>query len=292
MIDEELRAILACPACKGRADLRGDSHHLPGVPQGLPDSRRHPRDADQRGGALDARNEERNRRHPRRRPGHAAPAADAGSRPSPSFPCSIVPFLAYQLALLRRHGVTDVVLSCSYLVDDVRRAMGDGAAPGRAPALRGRDRAARHRRAAFATPSTSSAACGRAERRRPDRRRSLRHAAASTGAPLARDDLPDAGRRSPRRSGWSSSTPTGRLRASARSRRPTSRSRRTRSMPGSTCSTAQLLDRIPTDRPVSIEREFFPGLLTERRSRLRLGGQATGSTSAARPRTARPRSTC
>jgi NDP-sugar pyrophosphorylase family protein len=41
-----------------------------------------------------------------------------------------VPFIVYQLALLRRHGVTDVVLSCSYLVDEVRRIMGDGAAHG------------------------------------------------------------------------------------------------------------------------------------------------------------------
>jgi mannose-1-phosphate guanylyltransferase len=41
-----------------------------------------------------------------------------------------VPFLAYQLDLLRRHGITDVVLSCSYMVDDVRRAMGDGAGHG------------------------------------------------------------------------------------------------------------------------------------------------------------------
>ena len=31
---------------------------------------------------------------------------------------------------LRRHGITDVVLSCSYLVDEVRRTMGDGAAHG------------------------------------------------------------------------------------------------------------------------------------------------------------------
>jgi len=36
------------------------------------------------------------------------------------------PFLAYQLALLREHGVTDVILACSYRVDDVRRALGDG----------------------------------------------------------------------------------------------------------------------------------------------------------------------
>jgi len=40
------------------------------------------------------------------------------------------PFLAYQLALLRQHGVTDVILSCSYRVDDVEAALGDGRALG------------------------------------------------------------------------------------------------------------------------------------------------------------------
>jgi mannose-1-phosphate guanylyltransferase len=40
------------------------------------------------------------------------------------------PFLAYQLALLRHHGVADVILACSYRVDDVRQALGDGAAFG------------------------------------------------------------------------------------------------------------------------------------------------------------------
>jgi NDP-sugar pyrophosphorylase family protein len=35
------------------------------------------------------------------------------------------PFLAYQLALLHQHGVTDVILACSYRVDDVRRALGE-----------------------------------------------------------------------------------------------------------------------------------------------------------------------
>jgi NDP-sugar pyrophosphorylase family protein len=35
------------------------------------------------------------------------------------------PFLAWQLALLREHGVTDVVLACSYRVDDVRSALGE-----------------------------------------------------------------------------------------------------------------------------------------------------------------------
>jgi NDP-sugar pyrophosphorylase family protein len=36
------------------------------------------------------------------------------------------PFLAYQLALLREHGVTDIILACSYRVDDVREALGHG----------------------------------------------------------------------------------------------------------------------------------------------------------------------
>ena len=42
------------------------------------------------------------------------------------MPLLNVPFLAYQLGLLREHGVCDVVLSCSYMVDEVKRAMGDG----------------------------------------------------------------------------------------------------------------------------------------------------------------------
>jgi mannose-1-phosphate guanylyltransferase len=108
---------------QGRADLRGDADHLSGLPQGIPDPRRHSRDADRRGGALDA--------------GEITAVILAGGQgtrlrpltratPKPIVPLLNVPFLAYQLALLRRHGITDVVLSCSYLVDEVRRAMGDG----------------------------------------------------------------------------------------------------------------------------------------------------------------------
>ncbi|MEX2223519.1 MAG: nucleotidyltransferase family protein, partial [Candidatus Rokuibacteriota bacterium] len=50
--------------------------------------------------------------------------------PKPVVPLLNVPFIAYQLALLRQHGVTDVVLSCSYMVDEIRHIMGDGAAHG------------------------------------------------------------------------------------------------------------------------------------------------------------------
>lgn len=52
------------------------------------------------------------------------------ARPKPIVPLLNIPFLAYQLALLRQHGVRDVVLSCSYMVDAVRDAMGDGTAWG------------------------------------------------------------------------------------------------------------------------------------------------------------------
>jgi mannose-1-phosphate guanylyltransferase len=48
------------------------------------------------------------------------------SRAKPVVPLLNRPFLAYQLALLRRHGVTDVILSCSYRVEDVEAALGDG----------------------------------------------------------------------------------------------------------------------------------------------------------------------
>src|SRR5438309_5778577 len=48
------------------------------------------------------------------------------ARAKPVVPLLNRPFLAYQLALLRAHGVSDVVLACSYRVDDVRAALGDG----------------------------------------------------------------------------------------------------------------------------------------------------------------------
>jgi NDP-sugar pyrophosphorylase family protein len=51
-------------------------------------------------------------------------------RAKPVVPLLNRPFLAYQLALLRHHGITDVILSCSYRVEDVERALGDGHALG------------------------------------------------------------------------------------------------------------------------------------------------------------------
>jgi mannose-1-phosphate guanylyltransferase len=50
--------------------------------------------------------------------------------PKPVVPLLNHPFLAYQLAMLRDHGVTDVILACSYKVDEVRATLGDGSALG------------------------------------------------------------------------------------------------------------------------------------------------------------------
>lgn len=40
------------------------------------------------------------------------------------------PFMAYMLEWLRRHGVDDVILSCGFLADTVREVLGDGSALG------------------------------------------------------------------------------------------------------------------------------------------------------------------
>lgn len=49
------------------------------------------------------------------------------ARAKPVVPLANRPFLAWQLALLRQHGVTDAVLACSYRVEDLRAALSDAA---------------------------------------------------------------------------------------------------------------------------------------------------------------------
>jgi len=52
------------------------------------------------------------------------------TRPKPLVPLLNVPFLHYQLGLLRQHGVRDVVLSCSDRWEMIRATMGDVDAQG------------------------------------------------------------------------------------------------------------------------------------------------------------------
>ena len=52
------------------------------------------------------------------------------TRPKPIVPLLNVPFLHYQLAWLRRHGIQDAVLACAYGVEAISRVMGDGSSAG------------------------------------------------------------------------------------------------------------------------------------------------------------------
>jgi mannose-1-phosphate guanylyltransferase len=47
------------------------------------------------------------------------------ARAKPVVPLLNRPFLAYQLALLGQHGVRDVILSCQYRVEDLKAALGE-----------------------------------------------------------------------------------------------------------------------------------------------------------------------
>jgi NDP-sugar pyrophosphorylase family protein len=173
------------------------------------------------------------------------------------------PFLAYQLALLREHGVTDVILACSYRVDDVRQALGDGERLG----VRLRY-----------IVETEPLGTGGGVRNAADLARgtifvlngdvltdadltAMRHLHESRGSRTTIFLVPVA---DPRAYGLVECDPAGRL-------------TRFREKPGAdeplTTNTinagvylidAALLDRIPAGRVVSIEREFFPALIADR----------------------------
>jgi mannose-1-phosphate guanylyltransferase len=50
--------------------------------------------------------------------------------PKPVVPLVDRPFISYMLEWLRGHGVDDVILSCGFMADGVRRVLGDGSALG------------------------------------------------------------------------------------------------------------------------------------------------------------------
>ena len=172
------------------------------------------------------------------------------------------PLLAYQLALLRRHGVTDVILACSYRVDDVREALGDGRTLG-----------TRLRYVVEDTPRGT----GGGVRNAADLARGV--VFVLNGDILTDADLTamrafhqDRGARvsiflravaDPRPYGLVECAPDGRIRAFRE--KPTS----LEGLPTNTINAgiylidAALLARIPADRVVSIEREFFPAVVSD-----------------------------
>ncbi len=177
------------------------------------------------------------------------------ARAKPVVPLLNHPFLSYQLALLRAHGVSDVVLACSYRVDDLRAALGDGARLG-----------VRLRYVVEDEPLGTGGG--------------VRHAAdlaAGTLFVLNGDILTDADLTAMRRLHESRGSRTtiflqpvddprqfGLVETNFREK-PTAEEEITTNTinAGIYLIDAPLLDRIPRDRPSSIEREFFPGLIAE-----------------------------
>ena len=183
-------------------------------------------------------------------------------RAKPVVPLLNRPFLAYQLALLRAHGVTDVILSCSYRVDDVRRALGDA-----------RDLGVTLRYVVEEAPLGTGGGV-----------RNAADIAQGTVFVLNGDVLTDVdlsamrafheSRRSrvtiflirvedPRQYGLVETEADGRLRCFRE--KPTTAEEITTDTinAGVYLIDAALLDRIPTGRPVSIEREFFPAAIAD-----------------------------
>ena len=230
MIDEELKAILVCPACKG--DLLFEESRIicpacrkaypirDGIPVMLIDEAQ----PWMTGGC--APDPAHPGRDPRRRPGHPAQPADARSRqarrtaPEPS-----VPGLPGGAAAAPRHRRRHPVL----LLPRGGHSDGHGAIDaGRCACATPSRRSRSGRAAASATPWTRTGTVVGAQRRHPVRRRSHRHASLPRRARLAR--RPSCSRASTTRASTGSSRPTadGRIRgASAKSRRRTRRSRPT-----------------------------------------------------------------
>lgn len=184
------------------------------------------------------------------------------TRPKPVVPFLNQPFLAYQLTLLRDHGVRDVILSCSYRVDDVRAALGDGSAFG-----------TRLRYVVEAEPLGTGGGV-----------RNAADLARGTVFVLNGDVLTDidlgAMRRfhdahgsrttiyltpveNPRAYGLVETEPDGRLRRFREKPGPDEVLTTNMINAGVYLIDATLLARIPTDRPVSIEREFFPAVIAD-----------------------------
>lgn len=184
-------------------------------------------------------------------------------RAKPVVPLLNRPFLAHQLALLREHGISDVILACSYRVDDVRAALGDGAQLGvtlryvveKEPLGTGGGVA----NAADLASGTIFVLNGDILTDADLSAMRRFHEAHGARATILLTRVTD-----PRPYGLVELDPDGRLRAF--------REKPGADVPvtgdtvnaGAYLIDAALLKRIPRDRPVSIEREFFPALIADR----------------------------
>jgi len=184
------------------------------------------------------------------------------SRAKPVVPLLNRPILAYQFALLKAHGVSDVVLACSYRVADVRAALGDAEHLGvklryvveNEPLGTGGG----VRNASDLVSGTLFVLNGdiltdpdlTAMRRLHESRRSR--------TTIFLQSVPD-----PRQYGLVETDASGRLRRFRE--KPTADDKITTNTvnAGIYLIDAELLGRIPRDRASSIEREFFPALIED-----------------------------
>jgi NDP-sugar pyrophosphorylase family protein len=184
------------------------------------------------------------------------------ARAKPVVPLLNRPFLAYQLALLRAHGVSDVVLACSYRVDDVRTALGDAEHLGVRLRYVVEDEplgtGGGVRNAADLVSGTLFVLNGDILTD-PDlsAMRQL-HEARGSRTTIYLQPVPD-----PRQYGLVETEADGRLRAFRE--KPTADEEITTNTinAGIYLIDAELLGRIPRDRASSIEREFFPALIAD-----------------------------
>jgi mannose-1-phosphate guanylyltransferase len=184
------------------------------------------------------------------------------ARAKPVVPLLNRPFLAHQLALLRAHGVSDVILACSYRVDDVRAALGDGAALGvrlryvveREPLGTGGG----VRNAADLVSGTLYVLNGDILTDADLTAMRALHESRSSRTTIYLQPVPD-----PRQYGLVETAADGRLRAFRE--KPTADEEITTNTinAGIYLIDAPLLQRIPLDRASSIEREFFPALIAD-----------------------------
>ena len=173
-------------------------------------------------------------RHPRRR--GPAPAPDR-HRPKPMMPLVDRPFVAHQLDLLRRHGVTDVVFSCGYRPDATCAA--SATATGRACGCATwsiRSRSAPPARSRTRRGSSMAAVPG-AERRHPHRPRPQRRDGGPRAAGGRGHGGPDPGGGPERLRPGAPASRTTRSRPSSRSppRGAAARASRSPSTPAPTC---------------------------------------------------------
>lgn len=183
------------------------------------------------------------------------------ARAKPVVPLANRPFLAWQLALLRQHGVTDAVLACAYRVEDLRAALSDGTG------------GVRLRYVVEAEPlGTGGAIRNAADPTRGDLfvlngdvltdadLGAMRRAHVARGA---RVSVLLARVTDPRPYGLVETAPDGRILGFRE--KPASAEEITTDTinAGVYLLDAALLARIPAGRPVSIEREVFPALIDE-----------------------------